>query len=100
MLADELGKLCIALAAAARGAPDAFEKTLQALEATQQALIGISPDYKNRLRVLNANLYEVSAALPADAVLIEFRQFRQTDFPHREAQRAAVCRIAAAGRRR
>jgi CHAT domain-containing protein/Tfp pilus assembly protein PilF len=79
-LADELGKLRTALAVAARGAPDEFAKTLRALEAKQQTLVAASPDYKNRLRVLTANLDDVRAVLPADAILIEFRQFQRVDF--------------------
>jgi CHAT domain-containing protein/Flp pilus assembly protein TadD len=79
-LADEIRKLRSALAVAARGAPGAFEKTFRALEAKQQALVSISPDYNSHLRVLTASLDDVRAALPAGAVLIEFRQFRQLNF--------------------
>jgi CHAT domain-containing protein/tetratricopeptide (TPR) repeat protein len=79
MLADELSKLRTALADAARRAPDAFAKTLRALETKQQALIVASPDYKNRLRVLTTNLDDIRALLPADAILIEFRQFQPVD---------------------
>ena len=75
-LADEVGKLRAALAGAVRADPAAFEKVLQALEAKQQALGAVSRDYKDHLRVLTANLNDVQAALPAGAVLIEFRQFR------------------------
>jgi CHAT domain-containing protein len=80
VLAAEVGKLRTSLAVAARGAPEAFEKTLQALEAKQQALVAVSPEYKSRLQVLTANLEDVRAALPSGAVLIEFRQFRRVDF--------------------
>ena len=91
-LADEIGRLRIDMAAAARttqlqqagaasaraaqGAPDTFEKLLQALEAKQKKLAEISIEYTDRLQVLAADLEGVRAALPADAVLIEFRQFR------------------------
>jgi len=80
MLADEVSKLRGTFAAAPLGATDAFEKALQALEAKQQALVGISPEYKNRLRVRAASLDDVRAVLSAGAVLIEFRQFRPVDF--------------------
>jgi tetratricopeptide (TPR) repeat protein len=80
-LTDQLGILRTGLAAAARGAPDAFGKTLQALEAKQQELVDASPEYRTRLRVQTASLDEVRAALPASAVLIEFRLFRPVDFP-------------------
>jgi CHAT domain-containing protein len=79
MLADEIGKLRLELAAAARGAPEAFEKTLSALDAKQKALVDASPEYNDRMRVLTANLEDVRRALPAGAVLIEFRQFRLVD---------------------
>ena len=79
-LADEVGKLRTAVAGAARGEPGAFAKALQALEAKQQALGEVSRDYKDHLRVQTANLDDLRAALPANAVLIEFRQFRQVDF--------------------
>jgi CHAT domain-containing protein/tetratricopeptide (TPR) repeat protein len=91
-LADEIGRLRIDLAAAARstqvqqagaasaraaqGAPDTFEKLLQVLEAKQKKLAEISSEYTDRLQVLAADLEGVRAALPAGAVLIEFRQFR------------------------
>jgi CHAT domain-containing protein/tetratricopeptide (TPR) repeat protein len=80
MLADEVGKLRTALADATRAEPDAFDKTLQVLEASQQALGTVSRDYKDHLRVQTANLDDVRAALPTGTVLIEFRQFRQADF--------------------
>jgi hypothetical protein len=79
-LADQLGKLRTRLVAAARGAPDAFEKTLQALEAKQQELVVTSPEYRNRLRVQTASLDEVRAALPAGTLLIEFRLFQPVEF--------------------
>ena len=69
------------MAAAARGGePKAFETALQALEAKQLALGQVSRDYKDHLRVRTANLDDLRAALPAEAVLIEFRQFRPVDF--------------------
>jgi tetratricopeptide (TPR) repeat protein len=80
MLAAEVAKLRTGLAVAARGASDAFEKTLQALEAKQRALVAASPDYNNHLQVLTANLDDVRASLPTDAMLIDFRQFRPVDF--------------------
>jgi CHAT domain-containing protein len=79
-LAADVGRLRTALAAAAQGVPDAFEKTLQALEGKRRELIEASPEYKNRLQVQDANLDDVRKALPAGAVLIEFRQFRPADF--------------------
>jgi len=66
--------------------PDAFEKTLQALERKRRELIAASPEYRNRLRVLTADLDDVRAALPAGAALIEFRQFRPAD-PHGRGKR-------------
>jgi CHAT domain-containing protein/Flp pilus assembly protein TadD len=80
MLADEVGKLRSAVASAARAEPSAFDKALPALEAKQQALGEVSRDYKDHLRVLTANLNDLQAVLPGNAVLIEFRQFRQVDF--------------------
>jgi tetratricopeptide (TPR) repeat protein len=79
-LASDIRKLRGTLAAAAQGAPDAFEKTLQALEAKRRELIDASPEYRDRLRVQDADPGEVRKALPAGAVLIEFRQFRPHDF--------------------
>jgi tetratricopeptide (TPR) repeat protein/CHAT domain-containing protein len=75
-LVDDIGQLRAALAAAAQGGTDAFEKTLQELEGKQRELIAISPEYNDRLRVLAAGLDEVRKALPAGSALIEFRQFR------------------------
>jgi CHAT domain-containing protein len=80
MLAEEVGKLRSALAGAARAEPGGFDRALQALEAKQQAFGAVSRDYKDHLRVQTANLGDVQASLPAGAVLIEFRQFRQVDF--------------------
>jgi CHAT domain-containing protein/Tfp pilus assembly protein PilF len=79
-LVSDIGRLHKTLAEAAQGASDAFEKTLQALEGKRRELIDASPEYKNRLQVLNASPDEIRKALPADAVLIEFRQFREGDF--------------------
>jgi tetratricopeptide (TPR) repeat protein len=79
-LAGEVGKLRGALIDAARAEPGAFDRALQALEAKQLALGTVSRDYKDHLRVLTANLEDLRAALPAGAVLIEFRQFRPVDF--------------------
>ena len=79
-LAGEVSRLRAALVAAARAEPGAFDKTLQALEAKQLALGAVSRDYKDHLRVLTANVEDLRAALPASAVLIEFRQFRPFDF--------------------
>jgi CHAT domain-containing protein/Tfp pilus assembly protein PilF len=81
-LVNDIGGLRATLAAAAEGAtktPDAYEKTLQALEGKRRALIDASPEYKDRLRALNASLDDVRKALPAGAVLIEFRQFLAFD---------------------
>ena len=44
--------------------------------AATRKLAEISSEYTDRLQVLAADLESVRAALPADAVLIEFRQFR------------------------
>jgi CHAT domain/Tetratricopeptide repeat len=80
-LAGEIGKLRAALVTAATQAePGAFDKALQALEAKQRDLGKVSRIYENQLRVLRANLDDVRAAVPAGAVLIEFRQFRPVDF--------------------
>jgi CHAT domain-containing protein/tetratricopeptide (TPR) repeat protein len=79
-LANDISRLRAALASAAQGAPDAFEKTLQALEAKRREMIDASPDYKNRLRAQDASLDDVRKALPPGAILIEFRQFRPLDF--------------------
>ena len=40
----------------------------------------VSRDYKDHLRVRTANLDDLRAALPTEAVLIEFRQFQRVDF--------------------
>jgi CHAT domain-containing protein len=40
----------------------------------------VSRDYKDHLRVRTANLDDLRAALPAEAALIEFRQFHPFDF--------------------
>jgi CHAT domain-containing protein/tetratricopeptide (TPR) repeat protein len=80
ILAEQVSRLRTALVAAAQGAPDALEKTLQALEAKRQALVDVSPDYKNHLQVQTASFEALRAALPAGAVLIELRQFRPVDF--------------------
>jgi CHAT domain-containing protein/tetratricopeptide (TPR) repeat protein len=79
-LASDIGKLRQTLADATRRTPDAFEKTLQTLEGKRRELIDASPEYKSRLQVLQANADDVRKALPADAVLVEFRQFRPFDF--------------------
>jgi CHAT domain-containing protein/Tfp pilus assembly protein PilF len=79
-LAEELAKLRSALAAVARAEPAALEKTLQLLEAKQLALGAVNRDYKDHLRVMTANVEDVQAALPAGAILIEFRQFQLVDF--------------------
>jgi hypothetical protein len=89
-LASEVGDLRSGLAAAARGGePKAFETALQALEAKQLALGQVSRDYKDHLRVRTANLDELRAALPTEAVLIEFRQFQPVRLPQRDVRRAA-----------
>jgi CHAT domain-containing protein len=80
-LVEDIGRLRATLAAAAQGAPDAFEKTLQTLEGKRRELVGISPAYNDRLRVLAAGLGDVRKALPAGTALIEFRQFRPIGFP-------------------
>jgi hypothetical protein len=69
--------------AARGGEPKAFETALQALEAKQLKLGQVSRDYKDNLRVRIANLDDLRAALPAEAVLVEFRQFRPVDFRSR-----------------
>jgi CHAT domain-containing protein/Tfp pilus assembly protein PilF len=79
-LVNDIGRLRATLAAAARGAPDAFEKTLQTLEEKRQELIGISPEYQNRLQAQVASLDDIRKALPAGSTLIECRQFRPYDF--------------------
>jgi hypothetical protein len=79
-LAADVSRLRAALAAATQGAPDAFEKTLVALEGKRRELIDASPEYKDRLQVLDASPDDVRKALPAGAVLIEFRQFRPFGF--------------------
>jgi CHAT domain-containing protein/Tfp pilus assembly protein PilF len=79
-LSTDIGRLRAALAAAAEGPPDAFEKTRQALEGKRRELIDASPEYKSRLRVQDARVDDVRKALPDGAVLIEFRQFRTIDF--------------------
>ncbi|MBO0837006.1 MAG: tetratricopeptide repeat protein, partial [Actinobacteria bacterium] len=79
-LVSDIGQLRQTLAAAAQGEPDAFEKTLQALEGKQRELVRISPAYSSRLQVLSAGLDDVRKALPASSALIEFRQFRPLDF--------------------
>jgi hypothetical protein len=79
-LVIDIGRLRGELAVAAQGQAGAFEKALQALEAKRLELIDASPEYKDRLRVLEANAGEVSKALPAGAALIEFRQFRPVNF--------------------
>jgi CHAT domain-containing protein len=78
MLAREVSELRTAVAAAARDAT--FERTLQAMEGKQQALVAASSDYKNHLQVLTASLDDVRAALPAGSVLIELRFFRPVEF--------------------
>jgi CHAT domain-containing protein len=75
-LVNDIGRLRATLAAAAQSAPDAFEKTLQALEGKQRELVAVSPEYNDRLRVLAAGLDGVREALSAGSVLVEFRQFR------------------------
>jgi CHAT domain-containing protein/Flp pilus assembly protein TadD len=80
MLADEVGKLRLATAAAVRGVPNEFQKTLQLLESKQRALAAASSEYNDHLQVRAANLDAVRAALPADTILIEFRQFHRADF--------------------
>jgi len=80
-LADQVAELRGGLNAAPRSEkPDGFETARQALEAKQLALGQISRDYKDHLRVRTANLDDLRAALPAGAVLIEFRQFQPFDF--------------------
>jgi CHAT domain-containing protein len=79
-LASDVGRLRQTLADVARGTPDVFEKTLQTLDGMRSALIDASPEYRSRLQVLTANADDVRRALPADAVLVEFRQFRPLDF--------------------
>jgi tetratricopeptide (TPR) repeat protein len=79
-LAGEVSKLRARLVTAAQAEPGAFDKALQALEAKQLVLGAVSRDYKDHLRVQAANLEDVRAAVPARAVLIEFRQFRPVDF--------------------
>ncbi|WP_354119947.1 CHAT domain-containing protein [Bradyrhizobium sp. LA6.12] len=96
-LADEVGKLRSTLAAVARGAPETFEKALQALEAKQLALAGVSRDYEHHLRVLTANLDDLRAVLPAGAVLIEFRQFRPVDFRTKQSDEPRFAALLLAG---
>jgi CHAT domain-containing protein/Tfp pilus assembly protein PilF len=79
-LVNDIGKLRAILAAAAEKAPAAFEKTLQALEGKRRELIDASPDYKDRLRVLDTRLDDVRKALPSGSALVEFRQFRPVEF--------------------
>jgi CHAT domain-containing protein/tetratricopeptide (TPR) repeat protein len=79
-LVREISRLRAALAAAAKEAPDTFEKTLQALESKRQELISISPEYQSRLQAQTATMDDVRRALPAGSVLIEFRQFWPYDF--------------------
>jgi CHAT domain-containing protein/Flp pilus assembly protein TadD len=83
-LAGDIGRLRTTLVAAAQGAPDAFERMLQALEGKRRELIDVSPQYKNRLRVLTASLDDARKAMQAGTVLIEFRQFQQYNFHTRE----------------
>jgi CHAT domain-containing protein/Tfp pilus assembly protein PilF len=79
-LVGEVNKLRAALVTAAQAEPGAFDKALQALEAKQRELGKFSRLYQDHLRVQAANLEDVRAAVPARAVLIEFRQFRPVDF--------------------
>ncbi|MET4201970.1 CHAT domain-containing tetratricopeptide repeat protein [Bradyrhizobium sp. LA6.12] len=79
-LAGEVAKLRAALVTAAQAEPGAFDKALQALDEKQRELGKFSRPYEDHLRVLNANLEDVRAAVPPRAVLIEFRQFRPVDF--------------------
>jgi hypothetical protein len=50
------------------------------MEGKRRELMEASPDYKTRLRVQDADPDAVRKALPAGAVLIEFRQFQPADF--------------------
>jgi CHAT domain-containing protein len=79
-LVGEVNKLRAALVTAAQAEPGAFDKALQALEAKQREIGKLSRPYQDHLRVQAANLEDVRAAVPARAVLIEFRQFRPVDF--------------------
>jgi CHAT domain-containing protein len=79
-IAEEVSNLRATLVAAARSEPRAFGKALQTLEAKQLALGAVSRDYKDHLRVMNANVEDLRSALPRGAVLIEFRQYWQVDF--------------------
>ena len=97
-LASEVGELRSALEAAARSdKPEAFDTALQALEAKQLALGQVSRDYKDHLRVRTANLDDLRAALPAETVLIEFRQFQPVDFRTGELGEPRLAALLLAG---
>jgi CHAT domain-containing protein/Flp pilus assembly protein TadD len=79
-LAEDIKRLRSTVAVAAQKKSGSFDQTLQQLENKQRMLGAVSQDYKDHLRVQASNLDDEQSTLPADAVLVEFRQFRPMDF--------------------
>jgi tetratricopeptide (TPR) repeat protein len=96
-LAEEVSKLRATLASAAWVERGDFDRALQALEAKQLALGAISRGYTEVLRVQTANLNDLRSALPASAVLIEFRQFQPVDFRTRKLGEPRFAAVLLAG---
>jgi CHAT domain-containing protein len=81
-MAAQIRGLRNTLAQAAHGAagPDRIAALTRDLDAAERALGRLSRDYRDQLKVREANLRDLQGALKDDAALVEFSRYRPVDF--------------------
>jgi len=81
-LAVEIRELRATLAKAFHGGvgPQQVEALTQALDTKERALGRLSRDYRDQLKVREANLTDLQGALEGGAVLVEFSRYQLVDF--------------------